>query len=86
MDRFGSHRALAHRPVKLNPILQQLSQAQILILRRCRSRPVTRPPRLQAASSVTFLARASWATGAFRLNMPFLNSALTLSGSIFFGR
>ena len=43
-------------------------------------------PRLHAASTVIFLARASAAMGAFNLNMPFLNSALTLSASIFFGR
>jgi len=39
-----------------------------------------------AAAIVTFLARASSATGAFNLSSPFLNSALTFSGSIFFGR
>lgn len=39
-----------------------------------------------AASIEIFFARASSATGALRVNKPFLNSALTLSASIFLGK
>ncbi len=44
------------------------------------------PAKDQAASGLIFLARASSAMGAVNRNNPFLNSALTLSLSILFGR